>query len=133
MKSSAPTSTVFCLSADAWKDQHRAYRYINPPVYSYQRAGQATYLVHADGLPIQPHLVHDARGIFSILLADEFHKAIALVALCNSVLGQVDVHDTPSLQHELPYQAVRYPLVDVADVDGGFLILLPSFLLAYGT
>lgn len=86
---------------------------------------QATYLIHADGLSIQPHLVHDARGIFSILLADKFHKAITLVTLCNSVLGQVNVHDAASLQHELPYQAVRYPLIDVADVDGGFLILLP--------
>ncbi len=36
------------------------------------------------------------------------------------------VDDPPSLQHEFPYQAVGHPFVDVADVDGSFLVLLPK-------
>lgn len=36
------------------------------------------------------------------------------------------IDDAPSLQHELPHQAVRDALVDVADVHRRFFILLPA-------
>lgn len=47
-----------------------------------------------------------------------------------SVLGEMYVHDPAGLEHELPDQAVRHPLIDVAYVDCGFLVLLPVALLA---
>jgi hypothetical protein len=48
------------------------------------------------------------------------------MVLRDSVLGQMHIHDPASLEHELPYQAVCHPLIDVADVDRGFLVLLPG-------
>lgn len=38
------------------------------------------------------------------------------------------IHDPSGLQHELPDQAVGDSLVDVANVDSGFLVLLPVFV-----
>lgn len=89
---------------------------------------QETDLVDADGFSKQPHLVHDPGGVLGVLFTDELHEAIALVILRDPVLGQMHIHDPPSLEHELPYQAVRHPLIDVADVDRGFLVLLPRDL-----
>jgi len=47
------------------------------------------------------------------------------MCLRDSVLGEMYIHYSAGLEHELPDQAVCYSLIYVADVDGGFLVLLP--------
>jgi hypothetical protein len=45
--------------------------------------------------------------------------------LRDPIFRQMYIHDATSLQHELPDQAVRYSLVDIANVDSRFLVLFP--------
>lgn len=48
--------------------------------------------------------------------------------LRDAILWQVYIDDATSLQHQLPYHAISDSLVDVANVDGGFLVLLPALI-----
>lgn len=82
-------------------------------------------LVDTDRLAPEADLVHDFGGIVGVLFADELDEAEALVCLGDAVFGQVDVDDAAGLEHEFPYELVGDALVEVADVDGGFLVLFP--------
>jgi hypothetical protein len=93
--------------------------------------GKQTYLIDSNRLSIQPHLVHDPRSVLRILLTNELHKAIALVRLCDPIFWQMYVDDTSSLQHKLPDQTIRNSLVDVADIDRSFFVLLPNFYINF--
>ncbi len=44
----------------------------------------------------------------------------------------MDVHYATGLQHKLPYQAVCYSFVDVANIDGSLLVLLPVDFVRFG-
>lgn len=48
--------------------------------------------------------------------------------LRDTVLWQMYVDDAASLQHKLPYHAILDSLIDVTNVDGGFLVLLPGLI-----
>ena len=67
--SSAPTSTVFCLSAEA---------------------------------------------------------LLTLVGHSDTIFGQMNIDNAPGLQHQLPHQAIRNPLIKISNINGGFFILLPA-------
>lgn len=90
-----------------------------------RKQGKQTYLIDSNRLPIQPHLVHDPRSILCIFFTNELHEAITLMCLRNPIFRQMDVDNSASLQHKFPYQTIRNSLVDIADVDGSFLVLLP--------
>lgn len=45
--------------------------------------------------------------------------------LSDAVLGQMHVDNTAGLQHQLPNQTIRNALINVADIDGGLLVLFP--------
>lgn len=53
-------------------------------------------------------------------------KAVALVGLCDAVFGEMDIGDAAGLEHELPNQRVGDAFIEVADIDGSFLVLLPG-------
>lgn len=38
----------------------------------------------------------------------------------------MDVDDAASLEHQLPDELVRHTLIEIADIDGRFLVLLPG-------
>lgn len=82
-------------------------------------------LVDTQGLAVQTDAVHDLGGVVSVHLAVELDKAEALVQLGDAVLGQVHVDDGAGLHHQLPYHGIAGALVDVANVDRGFFVLLP--------
>ena len=48
------------------------------------------------------------------------------MGLGDAVFGEVNINYAAGLKHKLPYQIVRDALVEVADVDGGFFVLLPD-------
>ena len=56
----------------------------------------------------------------------ELDEAVALMCLGHAILGKVDIDDAPSLKHQLPNHLIRHTLVEVADVDGRLLVLLPG-------
>ena len=82
-------------------------------------------LVDAQRFAVESNTVHDLGCIIGIDLAVELDKAEALVQLGDAVFGQVHVDDGAGLHHQLPYHGVAGALVDVANVDGGFFVLLP--------
>ena len=90
---------------------------------------EGTDLVDSNRLPVQPYLIHYPRSILRILLTDELNEAITLMCLRDSVLGEMYIHYSTSLEHELPDQAVCNSLVDVAYVDSGFFVLLPIYII----
>ena len=47
--------------------------------------------VDTNGLAEEAHLVHDPSSIVSVLFREELDEAIALVGLCDSVFGEVNV------------------------------------------
>jgi hypothetical protein len=47
------------------------------------------------------------------------------VVLRDAILGEVYMCDAPGLEHELPDELVGHALIEVTDVDGGFLVLFP--------
>lgn len=83
-------------------------------------------LVDADGLSVEANLVHNLGRIVGLFLAHELDEAVALVRLRNAVLGQMDILDAAGLEHELPHETVGYALIEIADVHGRFLVLLPE-------
>jgi hypothetical protein len=42
----------------------------------------------------------------------------------------MNIHYSTGLEHEFPDQAVRYSFIDIANVDGGFLVLLPVYIVS---
>jgi hypothetical protein len=84
-------------------------------------------LVDTNGLAPQANLVHDFGSIVGIFLANKLDKTKALVSLGNAIFGKVDVDNATGLQHQFPDQLVGHALVEVADVDGGLLVLFPVF------
>jgi hypothetical protein len=90
MKSSAPTSTGFCLSAEAcFILLVRSFEF---EVYIWEEGKEKgdkeeIYLINSNRLPVQPYLVHDPRSVLCIFLTDELHEAIALMRLRYSVFG----------------------------------------------
>lgn len=87
MKSSAPTSIVFCLSAEAWTYKLLAAVYgidiKNKGLEGGQR--RRADLVDSNWFPIQSDLVHDPRRILCVLLTNKLHEAIALMRLRDSI------------------------------------------------
>jgi hypothetical protein len=70
-------------------------------------------------------LVHDFCSIVGIFFGDELHKAIPLMYLADAILREMDVDNTPSLEHQLPNEVIRDALIEVTDVDSSFLVLFP--------
>lgn len=99
MKRLAPTSVVFCLSADAYVGSLAIAQHGR----TLPGAFVSTYLVHANWFAVQSYLIHDARRILCVFFTDELHKAIALMRLRDSVFGKVHVDYATCLQHEFPY------------------------------
>ena len=50
------------------------------------------YLVNSDWFAKQLNHIHDFDCIISVFLANEFHKAVALMCLCDPVFRHVDIH-----------------------------------------
>jgi hypothetical protein len=73
-------------------------------------------------------LIHDLRGIVGVFLGHELYEAETLVDLSDTILGKVDVLDAPSLEHQLPHELVGDALIEIAYVDGGLLVLFPTWV-----
>jgi hypothetical protein len=71
-------------------------------------------------------LIHDLGRVLGIFLADELDKAVPLMCLRDSVFGEMHIDYASNLKHEFPDKSVGDAFVEVADVHGGFFVLLPS-------
>jgi hypothetical protein len=81
--------------------------------------------VHSDRLAVDPNLVHNFAGIIGVIFASELDEPIALVILCDAVLGQVYVDDRTGLKHQFPDERIGAALVEVADIQSRLLVLFP--------
>jgi hypothetical protein len=82
-------------------------------------------LVHSDLAPVQASPVEYVDCIIGVLLGCEFDEAKALVLAVYAVDGHVESSHATMVVHELGEQLLGDIFVDVADVDGGFLVLFP--------
>lgn len=82
-------------------------------------------LVDAQRLAKQLDAVHDVGGVLGVGGRAELDEAEALVRLRDAVARHVDVLDRAHLQHHFVYHVRGRALVNVADVDGGVLVLFP--------
>ena len=82
--------------------------------------------IDPDRFSIKSNLVHDLCCVLCILFANELDEAITLMGLSHSIFWQVNVDDSSSLEHKLPYQTVCNPFIEVTNVDRGFFVLLPD-------
>lgn len=88
-----------------------------------------TSFVHTQRFPVELDAVHDGRGVLGVLGGAELDEAEALVGLGYAVAGHVDVDDGAHLEHYFVDHGWGGAFVDVADVDGRVLVLLPWGLL----
>lgn len=82
-------------------------------------------LVDAQRFPVELDAIHDVGRVLSVGRGAELDETEALMRLGDAVAGHVDVVDGAHLKHDLIYHGRRGALVDVADVDGRVLVLLP--------
>lgn len=82
-------------------------------------------LVHAHTAAVQRDVVHDLGRVVGLGLGVELDEAEALVLAVDAVDGHVDVAHAARVEHQLVEEPRRDALMEVADVDGGFLVLLP--------
>ncbi len=83
-------------------------------------------LVDTDAAAVQGDVVHDFRGVVGLGLGVELDEAKALVLAVDTVDGHVDVAHAAGVEHQLVQNARSDALVQVADIDGGLLVLLPA-------
>jgi hypothetical protein len=88
-------------------------------------------LVHTDLAPVEAGPVEYIDSVISVLLGCEFDEAKALVLAVYAVDGHVEGSDAAVVVHELGEQLLGNIFVDVADVDGGFLVLFPIVMIRY--
>lgn len=88
-------------------------------------------LVHADRIVVQTRAVEDGDDVFGVAFGRELDEAEALVFAVDAVDGHVDGAHAAKVVHELGQERLCDILVDVADVDGGFLVLLPAWVSKY--
>lgn len=82
--------------------------------------------VDADGLLVQADAVEDLGGIVGALRGVKLDETITLMCTRHTIHGHVDVVHGAHLGHELPEVGLADALVEIADIDGGVLILLPG-------
>lgn len=83
-------------------------------------------LVHAHSAAVQGDVVHDLGGVVGLGLGVELDEAKALVLAVDAVDGHVDISYAAGVEHQLVEEAGRDALMEVSDVDGGFLVLFPA-------
>lgn len=82
-------------------------------------------LVDPQRLAEQTDAVHAPGRVVGIRLRVELDEAEGLVRLRHAVLGQVHVHHRPHLEHELVYEGIVGPLIDIAHIYSRLLVLFP--------
>lgn len=88
-------------------------------------------LVDAQRLSVQLDAIHDVGRVLCVGGRAELDEAETLVRLGDAVARHVDVVDGSHLEHYLVHHGRRRALVDVADVDGRLLVLLPMPILRH--
>lgn len=83
-------------------------------------------LVDADRLAPDADAVEHLGGVLGRRGRVELDEAVALVGLRHAVLRHVHLADGADLGHQLREQVLGEALIDVADVHGGVLVLLPA-------
>lgn len=83
-------------------------------------------LVHADGIVVEARAVENGDDVLGVALGRELDEAEALVLAVDAVDRHVDGAHAAVVVHELRQELLRHILVDIADVDGGFLVLFPA-------
>lgn len=81
--------------------------------------------VDADGLLVQANPVEDLGSVVGALRGVELYEAVALVCTRHTIHGHVDIIHGAHLGHQLPEIGLADALIEVADVDGRVLVLLP--------
>lgn len=83
-------------------------------------------LVDSERLAVELDAVHDVGRVLGVGGGTELNEAEALVGLGDAIARHVDVVDGAHLEHDFVDHGGGCALVDVADVDGGLLVLLPA-------
>lgn len=83
-------------------------------------------LVHAEGFAVELDAVHDVGSVLGVGGGAKLDEAEALVGLSDAITRHVDVVDGAHLEHNFVDHGRGRALVDVANVDGGLLVLLPA-------
>lgn len=84
----------------------------------------AACLVDSDGFTEEFDSVHDLASILCVLFRLELCKTIPLVGRGDPVFREVDICDGASLQHQLPYESVCTPIVEVSYVARRILVAI---------
>jgi hypothetical protein len=84
-------------------------------------------LVHAYRVVVEARAVEDVDDVLGVGLGRKLDEAEALVLAVDAVDGHVDGAHAAMVVHELGQELLRDIFVDVADVDGGFLVLFPAW------
>lgn len=88
-------------------------------------------LVDAKRFAVELDAVHDVGGVLGVGRGAKLDEAEALVGLGDAISRHVDVVDGAHLEHDFVDHGRGRPLVDVANVDRGLLVLLPRLLVSF--
>lgn len=83
-------------------------------------------LIHTNRGSVKTSRVEDGDDVFGVALGREFDETEALVLAVDAVDGHVDCADAAMVVHQLSQELLCDILVNVTDVDGGLLVLLPA-------
>jgi len=82
-------------------------------------------LVDTQAAAVEGDIVHELGRIVGLFFGVELDEAEALVLAVDAVDGHVDVADAAGVEHQLVEDARGDALMEVANVDGRLLVLLP--------
>jgi hypothetical protein len=82
-------------------------------------------LVDTDTATVKGNIVHNLGRIVGLGLGVELDEAKALVLAVDAIDGHVDIAHATGIEHQLMENAGRDALMEVTDVDGRLLVLLP--------